>query len=202
MNKTPTLLFTLIGLTLSLSAITTIPIPAVYAGGGDNDDGNDNKQKVEDDSAAAIADCDWNDVEEADFDCIASAASDESVIRDKEPTPTEPRPETATLNVCKEVVNVDNADAVPSDFILRFDRGNNPIPDEFPGNADCTEVTIGPGEYVIAEEEFNRDLAVIDRSASGDCVSTVGIDSPTATGTITAGETQTCTITNTVSIGE
>jgi hypothetical protein len=197
MNKTPTLLFTLIGLTLSLSAITTIPIPAVYAGGGDNDDGNDNKQKVEDGSAAAIADCDWNDVEQADFDCIASAASDESVIRDREPTPTEPEP--ATLNVCKEVVNIDNADAVPSDFILRFDRGNNPIPDEFPGNADCTEVTIGPGQYVIAEEEFNRDLTVVDRSASGDCVSTVGLESPTATGTITAGETQTCTITNTVS---
>jgi hypothetical protein len=61
MNKTPTLLFTLIGLTLSLSAITTIPTPAVYAG-GDNDD--DNKQKVEDGSAAAMADCDWNDVVE------------------------------------------------------------------------------------------------------------------------------------------
>ena len=61
MNKTPTLLFTLIGLTLSLSAITTIPTPA-YTAGGDNDD--DNKQKVEDCSAAAMADCDWNDVVE------------------------------------------------------------------------------------------------------------------------------------------
>ena len=53
--------FTLIGLTLSLSAIiTTIPIPAIYAGGGDNDENN--KQKVEMPLLLGIADCDWNDV--------------------------------------------------------------------------------------------------------------------------------------------
>ena len=52
-----------------------------YAGGDDDDDhkgGDGNKQKVEDDSAGAIADCDKNDVEESDFDCIAAAATDES----------------------------------------------------------------------------------------------------------------------------
>jgi hypothetical protein len=37
-------------------------VPAAYA---------DNKQKAEDDSAAAIADCDHNDVERAGFDCFA-----------------------------------------------------------------------------------------------------------------------------------
>ena len=195
MNKTRTLLFTLIGLTLSLSVITTIPISTVYAGGGDNDDGNDNKQKVEDGSAAAIADCDWNDVEEADFDCIARAASEEGVIRDGEPTLSIPD-EPATLNVCKEIENIDGADAVPSDFILGFEVGNNPTPDEFPGDAECTRVNIGPGEYVIAEEEFNRDLTLVSRLTSGDCLSFADM---TAAGAISAGETQTCTITNIVS---
>jgi hypothetical protein len=42
--------------------------------------GDGNKQKVEDDSAGAIADCDKNEVERADFDCIAAAATDESDI--------------------------------------------------------------------------------------------------------------------------
>jgi hypothetical protein len=193
MNKTRTLLFTLIGLTLSLSAITTIPISTVYAGGGDNDDGNDNKQKVEDGSAAAIADCDWNDVEEADFDCIAPAASE-----DREPTLTIPD-EPATLNVCKEVENIDDADAVPSDFILGFEEGNNPTPDEFPGDADCTEVNIGPGTYIIAEEEFNRPLTLVSSLPSGDCLSLFDMPISPAAGVISAGETQTCTITNLVS---
>jgi hypothetical protein len=51
-------------------------LPAAHAGGGDNDDDNDkrgdgNKQKVEKEGAGAIADCDWNDIEESDFLCIA-----------------------------------------------------------------------------------------------------------------------------------
>jgi hypothetical protein len=193
----------LIGLTLSLSAITIIPIPTIYAGGGDNDDGNDNKQKVEDGSSSPIADCDWNDVEEADFDCIASAASDESVIRDREPTPTEPEPET-TLNVCKEVINQAGANAVPSDFIIDFfdspDPGtvSNPTPDEFRGDADCTEVTFSePGRYSISEVFDREGLTFVSSSASGDCFPFIGLGN--FIGTISEGETQTCTITNTVS---
>ncbi|HKG87543.1 MAG TPA: hypothetical protein VKA95_04400 [Nitrososphaeraceae archaeon] len=62
--------------TLLTTAITTM-VPAAYAGG--DDDGN--KQKVDDESAGAIADCDDNDVEEAGFDCVAQAASDE--VRDQ-----------------------------------------------------------------------------------------------------------------------
>ena len=46
-------------------------VPAAYAGG--DDDGN--KNKAEDDSAAAIADCDKNDVERAGFDCFGIAAN-------------------------------------------------------------------------------------------------------------------------------
>ena len=48
-------------------------VPAAYAG-GDGDDGN--KNKAEDDSAAAIADCDHNEVERAGFDCFGIAVND------------------------------------------------------------------------------------------------------------------------------
>ena len=51
---------------LTTTVLTTI-VPAAYA---------DNKQKAEDDSAAAIADCDDNDVERAGFDCFGIAAND------------------------------------------------------------------------------------------------------------------------------
>jgi hypothetical protein len=59
------------GTLLTTTAITTI-VPAAYAGG--DDDGN--KNKAEDESAAAIADCDKNDVERAGFDCFGIAAND------------------------------------------------------------------------------------------------------------------------------
>ena len=42
--------------------------------------GDGNKQKVEDESAGAIADCDKNEVERADFDCFANAATEDSEI--------------------------------------------------------------------------------------------------------------------------
>jgi hypothetical protein len=41
----------------------------------DGKDGDGNKNKAEDDSAAAIADCDDNDVEEAGFDCFGIAVN-------------------------------------------------------------------------------------------------------------------------------
>ena len=71
-----------------LTAATTAMAPA-YAGG----DGN--KQKVEDESAGSIADCHWNEVEQSNFECIAASATEEGVIRDREPTlPPELEPET------------------------------------------------------------------------------------------------------------
>jgi hypothetical protein len=68
------LVFLMAGTLLTTTAVTIVP--AAYAGGDDDDDhkgGDGNKQKVEDESAAALADCDDNDVERAGFDCIAVA---------------------------------------------------------------------------------------------------------------------------------
>ena len=53
---------------------TTTIVPAAYAG-GDHDGRDGNKNKAEDDSAAAIADCDDNDVERAGLDCFGIAVN-------------------------------------------------------------------------------------------------------------------------------
>jgi hypothetical protein len=64
------LVFLVAGATLLTTAVTMVP--SAYAWG--DDDGN--KNKADDDSAAAIADCDDNDVEQAGFDCFAIAVND------------------------------------------------------------------------------------------------------------------------------
>jgi hypothetical protein len=164
-----------------LTSLTTI---AAYAG----EDGN--KQKAEDDSLAGIADCDRNDIEEARFLCFAIAANDIEI--------EQPEEETATLSVCKER-------GVPS---LSFDAddfrftvtGNNPSPAQFFGdNSDgCVDVTIGPGEYTITEENVFGGGSLVSISIEGDCE-----QDPTnpriATGEIQAGETQECTFINEIS---
>ena len=116
-------------------------------------------------------------------------------------TPTQPPtqpptpPTTATLNVCKEVVNAPTTSFQPSDFI--FDFTTPASPDLFRGaNVGCTEVTVAPGTYSF-EEIIPREVQgyMIDFSGSCDEIEFQEI----FTGTIAAGETQTCTITNFVS---
>jgi hypothetical protein len=72
-NTILALVFLVAGTLLTVGATTIAP--AAYAGG--DDDGN--KNKAEDDSAAAIADCDHNDVERAGFDCFGIAVNDVEV---------------------------------------------------------------------------------------------------------------------------
>jgi uncharacterized membrane protein len=66
-NTVLAIAFLIAGTLLTTTATTTTMIPAAYA---------DNKQKAEDESAAAIADCDDNDVERAGFDCFGIALND------------------------------------------------------------------------------------------------------------------------------
>ena len=65
-NTVLAIAFLIAGTLLTTTAVSTM-VPAAYA---------DNKNKAEDDSAAAIADCDDNDVERAGFDCFGIAAND------------------------------------------------------------------------------------------------------------------------------
>jgi hypothetical protein len=82
-NTTLAIAFLLAG-TLLTTAVTIVP--AAYAGGEDNDSGDGNKQKVEDESAGAIADCDYNEVERAGFECFAIAEIEEGGLIALPPT--------------------------------------------------------------------------------------------------------------------
>jgi hypothetical protein len=202
-TKKTVLALMLVMITILTTLTTTIP--AVYAG-ADNDGDDENKQKAEDDSAAAIADCDDNDVERAGFDCLAIATNDIEIETSEE----EPPEESATLFVCKEVEDPplipSGRPLIPSDFEFvvtgpggynsgQFPGGpiDDPDPDCPPGVGIPGEVA--PGEYVIEE----TDSAAIPRPNSieveGDC-----IQDPTnpriATVEIQEGETETCTFIN------
>jgi hypothetical protein len=152
-------------------------VPAAYA---------DNKQKAEDNSAAAIADCDENDVEEARFLCIALATNDVEIETQEE----EP-PETATLSVCKEITGGTSQGFEPDDFDFTV-TGNNPSPAQFEGNANCVDVTIGPGEYTVSEVLPPLGGRTFTLLIEGDCER----DGIRAIGEIEAGETQECRFIN------
>jgi hypothetical protein len=108
------------------------------------------------------------------------------------PTPT---PEKATLNVCKEVVSNMGIIIQPSDFTFDFSTPANPS--TFQGaNEGCTAVTVAAGTYIFQESTDRTGIRSIETSTSGGCDNPFDRDS--FTGTIAAGETQTCTITNTV----
>ena len=94
MNKNIlTLVFLVAGASLTIGT-TTIMVPAAYAGGDDHDDdnGDGNKNFADDESAAAIADCDHNDVEQARFNCIAPAVNDVEVEEESNGPTTVPGP--------------------------------------------------------------------------------------------------------------
>jgi hypothetical protein len=142
--------------------------------------------KPEDDSAAAIDDCDDDEVEQAGFDCIAIAANDVEI----EP----PEEESATLSVCKD----EASEAFePEDFTFTV-TGNGPIsPAQFLGKADCVDVTISPGEYAVSEAPAVGVPApsAISITQESDCVQDPN-DPRRATGEIQGGETEECTFIN------
>lgn len=84
------------------------------------------------------------------------------------------------LIVTKQVVNEGGGEAEPSDFTITV-NGNNPTPSSFDGSPSGTSVTLKPGRYSITENIFPEYAS----SKSGDC-----------TGSLNAGETKQCTITN------
>ncbi len=85
------------------------------------------------------------------------------------------------LIVIKHVVNYLVGDKLASDFIMLV-SGNNPSLTEFPGDEQGTEVMLDAGEYNVDEIQLDKYTATF----SDDC-----------SGSITIGETKTCTVTNT-----
>ena len=85
-----------------------------------------------------------------------------------------------TLTVCKTVINDDGGTAVASDFTISV-TATNPSPASFPGDANCTTITLDAGTYSVSESGPSG----YTESQSADC-----------SGTIAIGQTKTCTITN------
>jgi hypothetical protein len=87
----------------------------------------------------------------------------------------------ANLIVIKEVINDDGGTASPDDFTISVDDDGTD-PEDFPGEgAPGTTVEVDPGPYTVTE------------TGPGGYVPTL---SPDCAGSIAAGETKTCTITN------
>ncbi|HYZ58865.1 MAG TPA: beta-propeller fold lactonase family protein [Nitrososphaeraceae archaeon] len=84
------------------------------------------------------------------------------------------------LIVTKQVINEGGGEAEPSDFTITVD-GNNPTPSSFDGSSSGTSVTLEPGSYSVTE----NSLPEYTSSKSGECA-----------GSLSAGETKQCTITN------
>ena len=97
------------------------------------------------------------------------------------PTPTVTVTPTPTLIVIKHVVNDDGGTAAASAFTMSV-TGNSPSPASFPGaESPGTTVSLGTGAYSVSES-----------GPSGYSISY----SANCSGSILAGETKTCTVTN------
>ena len=126
---------------------------------------------------------------------------------------TEP---TATLAVSKTVTCIPNdittraaaacqniAIALPPNEFNIVVTGNNPKPSEFPGSSVPVVVTLGAGNYEVTEEEapilpFPGVTTTVTTNFSGDCtdINPNNQQSTEATGTIEAGNSQICEISN------
>ena len=87
---------------------------------------------------------------------------------------------TGEIVVTKRVINEGGGSARPSDFTITVD-GNNPTPASFDGSSSGTTVTLEPGRYSITE----NPVPDYTSSSSNGC-----------TGTVSAGQTKQCVITN------
>ena len=113
-------------------------------------------------------------------DCSGTIAAGETktctVTNDDVAAPT-----TGTLHVIKHVVNDSGGSASAANFTLSV-SGTSPSPASFPGaESPGTTVTLGAGSYSVSEIGPSGYTS----SFSADC-----------SGTIAAGETKTCTVTN------
>ncbi len=86
----------------------------------------------------------------------------------------------ARLTVIKHVINDNGGTATAADFTLDS-GGLEDSPDDFPGSESGTTVILDPGGYHVSESGPSGYSA----SFSADCI-----------GTIAAGQTKTCTVTN------
>src|SRR5919107_717227 len=106
------------------------------------------------------------------------------------PPPPPPPVTTGKINVITKVNNEGGGDKKPSDFTITV-SGNNPTPSSFAGSSSGTTITVNEGTYNVKEEEgpyLSPDYVPgrYTPSYSSECA-----------GTIQAGKTVSCTISNT-----
>ncbi len=133
-------------------------------------------------------------------------------------------PPPTTLTVAKQIDCTDEIEGDCEDLLSTVDEsdfpfqvnGNNPNPSsEFPGSTSGTVVTLNPGDYQVIEDfgQYITEViawiqshddpprqAILIVSYTGDCDEV--ISAFITTGTIAAGQTQTCTATNSITIQE
>ena len=95
--------------------------------------------------------------------------------------PTCAAPAPATLHIIKQVINNNGGSAVAGSFTLNV-TGTNVSSSSFAGSAAGTDITLDAGSYTVTEPSVPAGYL---QTGSGDC-----------SGTILAGATKTCTITN------
>ncbi len=109
---------------------------------------------------------------------------------------------------CEDLLELVNE----NDYIIQVE-GNNPDPSSpFPGSPIGTDVTLSPGDYAVSEDRSDswfKDIRTFSAnhpgrffsdsppSFTGYCTESI---SQIATGTITAGESQTCNVINPITI--
>jgi len=87
---------------------------------------------------------------------------------------------TGTITVIENVVNNDGGTATPADFTLSLNV--NSVPQNFPGNAAGTSFVVTAGSYFVADSGLVPGYSV---SYSSECM-----------GTLSAGQSVTCTVTH------
>jgi hypothetical protein len=110
-------------------------------------------------------------------DNLKQSAAAPTAANQTTPTPT---PVNASLTVTKIVSG--NTTATPSNFTMHV-IGNNPTPANFAGSSAGIDVTLSPGAFSVTE---TGPTSSFNTTTTGDC-----------SGTITAGQHLSCTITNT-----
>ena len=113
----------------------------------------------------------------------------------------QPTPTTGTLTVTKKTVcpesDCTSIGISPTDFHITV-TGDNPKPDSFVGSATGTEVTLGPGNYKVDEPDRCEGGSFVCVVIGGFTFVFLPAFVADCTGTINAGQTKDCVITNTL----
>jgi len=138
--------------------------------------------KCPDDSSMVDGKCLCPDGSEISKEKCVCPDDGSSPINGKCPKPSPPGSLTF-LSVVKKVTSNDGSSGTkkPSDFTITI-TGNDPSPSSFSGSSSGTSVTLRPGSYKVTETE--RPSGYTTRYSSG------------CSGTLDAGQTEDCTITN------